>query len=333
MVRKMNNKAKKRWIFLSWSYSRRSEDIAALEGIEYFYFPIKQKIRFYQFPLLFIKTVFFLIKRRPEVIFIQHPPVHALLPVLLYSFFSRAKYVIDSHITPGTTLVEKPYHNIYLLLHRFYSYNAAVTLFHSRAILERLKQWRCNCMVLENPVRILELKSTYHVLRKPAVGMVTSLSPDEDIQEVIDAARDLKNITFYITGDEKKVIGSTLSSVSKNIIFTGFIKGKDYYEFLKGMDAIIVLTDREESALLGAYETVSAETPLVLSDTMTMRYYFPYGAIFVRNRKDSIKEGIELAIRESGRLTKEIKQLKIDKLGKQDKNFSRIEKFLGKCRG
>ena len=324
----MNNETKKRWIFLSWSYSRRSEDIAKIEGFDYFYFPLSQKIRIFQFPLLFVKTIFLLSKKRPEVIFIQHPPIHVILPVLLYSMLTGARYIIDSHITPGTTLIEKPHHNIYLFLHRFYSYLATVTLFHSKAILERGKKWRCNYMVLENPVRVLDIESSFPIQRRPAIGMVSSLSPDEHIIEVIEAAGDLKNVIFYITGDKEKIPRRILTSTSENIHFTGYFKGNNYYEFLKAIDLAIVLTDREESALLGAYEALSAETPLVLSDTQTMRYYFPRGAIFVRNSKEAIKVGIENGLKKRERLRREIKQLKELKLKKQKENFLKIEKLI-----
>ena len=94
------------------------------------------------------------------------------------------------------------------------------------------------------------------------------------------------------------------------------------------MDIVIVLTDREESALLGAYETVSAETPLVISDTETMRYYFPMGAVFVRNDKEKIKEGIETALAQKEKLAEEIKELKKIKLYRQRENFSRIDTIL-----
>jgi hypothetical protein len=316
---------KDRTIFLSWSYSRRSEDIAAVKGIEYIYFKLNQRIRFFQFPILCIKTLLFLSRKRPHTIFIQHPPIHALLPVLIYSLVSGSKYIIDSHITPGTTLVERPHHSFYVFLHRFYSTFASMTLFHSRMILERFKRWRCRCMVLENPVRPLEITSDYPVPRRPAVGMVSSLSVDEYLEEVIGAASELPDIQFFITAEKERVASLTATS---NIHYTGFIKGIRYYEFLKAMDMMVVLTDREESALLGAYETVSAETPLIVSDTMTMRYYFPCGAVFVKNNRGSIKEGVLRALREKETLERDIMVLKEKKLRKQQENLSLIDAVL-----
>lgn len=183
-------------------------------------------------------------------------------------------------------------------------------------------------MVFENPVRKLSIKSHFPVPKRPSIGMVTSLSPDEHIEEVIEVAKDLTNITFYITGDMKKIPHNILSSASENIRFTDYIGGNYYYEFLKAMDVVLVLTDRKESALLGAYETISVETPLVISDTQIMRYYFPLGAVFVKNNREAIKEGIEKALLEKERLAEELKQLKEAKLKKQSENLLRLEKLL-----
>jgi glycosyltransferase involved in cell wall biosynthesis len=311
-------------IFLSWSYSRRSEDIAALLDIPYQCFSLNQGLRLLQFPALFVKTLFFLLRRHPSLVFVQHPPVHVLLPVLLYCLFSGARFIIDSHITPGTTLVEKPHHRFYLLLHRFYSFFAEVTLFHSEAILERSKEWWGDFMVLENPVRELSLKGNFPVAQRPAVGMVTSFSPDEHVEGVIEAALELPEVSFFITGSEYKVPAAMKQQAPRNVMFTGYISGESYYEFLNAMDLIIVLTDRAESALLGAYESISAETPLVVSDTPTMRRYFPQGVIFVEHRVESLTRGIEKGLGSRDALKEEIDSLKQKKLKIQSRTFKEI---------
>jgi glycosyltransferase involved in cell wall biosynthesis len=319
---------KEKWLFLGWSYSRRSEDIASIMEIDYFYYPLKKEIRILQFPFLFFRTFLYLCIKNPHVIFIQNPPVHALASVYLFSLISGKKYVIDSHIIPGTTLIEKPYHRFYLFLHKFYSYSAALTFFHSKAIKERLKKWRCNSIVLENPVRSLEDKTSFTVKKRPAVGVVSSFQPDEKLDVLLEAEKELPDISFYIAGDKSKLDKDVLKGVTPNIMFTDYLKGEYYYEFLKAMDVVVVLTDRQESALLGAYEAVAAETPLVLSDTVTMRYYFPYGAVFVENSKNEMKKGIEKALKKKKILEKEIKELKKTKIENQKKNLSTIENIL-----
>lgn len=319
---------KEKWLFFGWSYSRRSEDIAYIMGIDYFYYSLKEKIRLLQFPSLFFRTLLFLFRENPHIVFIQNPPIHALAPVFLYAVIAGKKYVIDSHIIPGTTLIEKPHHKFYLFLHKFYSYSAAATLFHSKAIKERFKKWRCDSIVVENPVRSVDDGTSFPVDKRPAVGVVSSFQPDEKLDVLLEAEKELPNIIFYIAGDKSKLNKDIINSVTSNIKFTDFLKGDYYYQFLKAMDAIIVLTDRQESALLGAYEAVAAETPLVLSNTVTMRYYFPHGAIFVENKKNEIKKGIEKALEKKKILAKEIKELKKEKIENQRKKMSTIKSII-----
>ena len=325
---KNNKTSREKWIFLSWSYSRRSEDIAEVIGIKYIFFPLNQKIRFLQFPLLFIKTILFLKRESPNVIFIQHPPIHSIFPVFLYALIYKKKYIIDSHITPGTTLIEKPHHHIYLILHRFYSYFAAVTLFHSKAILEKLHKWRCHSMVFENPVKFLKTMPPFIIKKRPAIGMVSSFSPDEHVEDVIKAAGGITNFYLYITGEREKLSSNLLKNIPQNVTFTGFIAGERYYAFLKALDIVIVLTDRKESALLGAYETLSAETPLIVSNTKTMKYYFPIGTVFVENNADSIRNGIKTAYNKRKALKSEINKLKLNKIKKQEKKIQKIMELV-----
>ncbi len=157
--------------------------------------------------------------------------------------------------------------------------------------------------------------------------MVTSFSKDEHIQDVIDCAREMKEVFFYITGDRRKAPRRMAESASANVRFTGYIQGEEYYAFLGCMDLVIVLTDREESALLGAYEAVSAETPLVVSDTETMRDYFPKGVVFVGNDSKGIEKGIRKALGEQEKLEAQIKELKKEKHTKQRKNFQKIDRL------
>ena len=183
--------------------------------------------------------------------------------------------------------------------------------------------------MLENPVRELVLDGDFSVEHRPAVGMVTSFSPDEHVDKVIEAAWKLPHISFFITGSEKKLPAELRKAAPQNVRFTGYISGHAYYEFLQAMDLIIVLTDREESALLGAYESISAETPLVLSDTLTMRHYVPGGAVFVENEVEWIRRGIEGGLGDEGRLKTEITKLKRKKLQQQGKTFLKIAAAAG----
>jgi glycosyltransferase involved in cell wall biosynthesis len=132
------------------------------------------------------------------------------------------------------------------------------------------------------------------------------------------------DISFYITGSKEKIPPALKDNAPPNVIWTGFISGSPYYAFLRAMDTVIVLTDREESALLGAYESISAETPLVVSDTSTMRYYFPSGTLFADNNAPSISRALGEALRRIRDLEAGIKKLKQQKLKRQAETFRKI---------
>ena len=62
---------------------------------------------------------------------------------------------------------------------------------------------------------------------------------------------------------------------------------------LYSADAIIDLTTRENCLLCGAYEAVACGTPLILSNTKTLRNYFNSGSVYVDNTVESIQAGVE----------------------------------------
>jgi hypothetical protein len=48
---------------------------------------------------------------------------------------------------------------------------------------------------------------------------------------------------------------------------------------MRSVDATIVLSERENCLLCGAYETVASEKPMILSNKEALRNYFDKGAI------------------------------------------------------
>jgi glycosyltransferase involved in cell wall biosynthesis len=79
---------------------------------------------------------------------------------------------------------------------------------------------------------------------------------------------------------------------------------------------------------MGAWEAMSCETPVILSDWELLRSTFPKGAIFVRNTKQSIQEGISRFFTDKEALTKDIIQLKVEKRVLWHSEISMIEDIL-----
>jgi len=62
--------------------------------------------------------------------------------------------------------------------------------------------------------------------------------------------------------------------MSDNLTLTAFIDDNAYVTLLYSCDLIVDLTTREDCLVCGAYESVSAEKPLLLSDTTALRVFW-----------------------------------------------------------
>ena len=89
-----------------------------------------------------------------------------------------------------------------------------------------------------------------------------------------------------------------------------FMPNEAYQNMLRTVDAVIVLTDKEYCLVCGGYEAVSAEKPLILSDTNALREYFSSGTVFTANNAEAIVASIRQAIENRDVLKKEIRKLK-----------------------
>ena len=71
-----------------------------------------------------------------------------------------------------------------------------------------------------------------------------------------------------------------------------------YDQLLNSVDGLVILTDRDNCLLCGAYEGVAAGKPMVLSRTTTLMSYFTRGAVFTDNQPDGSLHSIRTAIME-----------------------------------
>ncbi|WP_253485347.1 glycosyltransferase [Natronocella acetinitrilica] len=128
----------------------------------------------------------------------------------------------------------------------------------------------------------------------PSVMCVTTYSDDEPIDELIEALRSIEGVTSYLTGNYSKTrYANELASFKEDgVVLTGYISEIDYVDLMASVDVVVVLTIHEDLLTCGAYEAISLEKPLVLSDTHALRSYFRGAATYVKPTASSIGEGI-----------------------------------------
>lgn len=139
------------------------------------------------------------------------------------------------------------------------------------------------------PATPRKLRGTQNVL------YICSYAADEPYQQVFQSATQLPPDTFvYVTGDSTKA-GISPKDLPHNVVLTGFIPEQEFVDLLAASDVVVDLTGRENCLLCGAYESLAAGKPLVLSDTAALRGYFSRGVVYTKHSADAIAGAIRTA--------------------------------------
>ncbi len=100
------------------------------------------------------------------------------------------------------------------------------------------------------------------------------------------------------------------NTLPANVVLTGYISDDEYEEMLHSVDITIDLTSRENCLVCGAYESVAAEKPMILSNTEALRDYFSMGAVYTDHTSEPLKKAIEEIIKRKDELREQIRELK-----------------------
>jgi glycosyltransferase involved in cell wall biosynthesis len=179
-----------------------------------------------------------------------------------------------------------------------------------------MSQYGTNALVLEDKIPEFENHkiSSYHNQERKTnffnIAVISSFAKDEPISNVLEAASELPTIFFYITGNKSNASKALVKKKLENVFFTGFLDHQDYVDLLHFVDSIMVLTDRYETMLSGAYEAVSAEKPLISYTSRPIRRYFSKGTIYMNNSPSDIKKAIKEVQEKKEILSEGMRQLK-----------------------
>ena len=316
--------------FIAWTrYNRRSDLLAEHFGATMHHLRYGQNGNLLQAPFRYIvlagRTWGILRHEKPEVIFIQNPPIVTLLVAYLYCKLYQARYVIDSH----TAAFLSPKWRWSLKLHSFLSHHALTTIVTNNSLRDIVAGWGCDAFVLGFTPAQYPQGTPYPLDEGFSVLVVSAYAEDEPLDKVFEAAARLPGVNFYITGDSKRIAPRLMSVKPDNCHLTGYIPYEQYVGLMREVDTVIDLTDRDHTLLLGAFEAVSLGTPLIVSDWPILREYFSHGAVHVANTADAICEGIQQAQREHATLRKEIALLRDELQNEWEHKHAQLELLLG----
>lgn len=316
-------------MFIAWDpYTRRSDLLAQHLGATMHHIYHGQRGKLLQVPVRYLaqslETWKVLCRERPDVVLVQNPPIFCVLFAFFYAWRYDARYVIDSHT--GAFVSRRWRWS--LGLHRLLSHRAAATIVHNEYQAEIVKHWDCRYCVLEDPLGDFSSATCFPISDQCNVAVINTFADDEPLDIIVEAADRLTEVSFYVTGDSKRISPRLSAMKMKNCHFTGYLPYDQYVGLLKAVDFVLDLTTREHNLLSGAFEAVSVGTPLIISDSQILRDYFPQGTIHVPNTVEGICEGVRRAQREQSVLQQGILQLR-DKLQTEwQQQFSELQCLL-----
>lgn len=242
-----------------------------------------------KYPFQALKTLVVLARQRPQAIFVQNPPIFASLMVYLWGLVTGAKYIIDSH----TDALLASWWKWSLSLHRYLSRRAITTLVTNDHLRQMVADWGASAFTLTDvPTTFPERKQIHLNGNSFNVLYVSTASYDEPICEVLEAARVLPEVGFYITGDYRTEMPHVVQNAPGNVHFTGYVPDEEFFGLFEAVQVVMCLTTENHTMQSGASEALWLGKPIITSNWPMLRGYFNRGALHVNNTADEIYRAV-----------------------------------------
>jgi glycosyltransferase involved in cell wall biosynthesis len=228
-------------------------------------------------------------QEQPEVVFVMTPPLVAALPAFWYAWRRGAHVVLDAH----SAAFMHPRWRWFQWLQRWMCRRAATTLVHNEHIAALVTRAGAHSTLVPDVPVVYERSEVFPRPQAFTVAVVCSFNYDEPLPAIIEAATQLPDVRFFVTGNPKHLDASLKSRLPDNMTLTGFLSDEAYGSLIAGADAVLTLTTRDHTMLRGAYEAIYQGTPVIVSDWPLLKEAFPEGAIHVDNTPPSIAAAVD----------------------------------------
>ena len=283
-------------LFLVWgppSHGPRSQVFARELGIRELHFLNVTTQRgvwsaLFKYPLLAIRTLGLLFRKRPQLVFVQSPPGLAVLFVFLYCTLTGSHYIVDAH----SAALLLPFWTKPRWLWAGLARKALATLVTNEHFAQTLRSWGARALVIRDIPTTFPEGGTYPLNGDFNVAVVNTFATDEPLEQVLEAARGLDGVHFYITGRVSRGDPRLLERAPGNVTFTDFLSSEQYYALLRGGHAVMCLTTRDNTMQRGACEALSLAKPIITSQWPLLKEYFRQGTVHVDNTSTGIRQGV-----------------------------------------
>ena len=283
-----------------------------------------KKSRILRVPIFILKTLWVLLRKRPNILVIQCPSVILGCLVGFFKPICGYKLVVDAH--NAAVDPDEFYSKLVKFLYRYCQKRCDLIVI-TNAELEKFIIDKQKIVCLPDKLPFFPDTNHYKVTSKYNIVYICSFSADEPYWEVFEGAKLLTEIdvTIYVTGNYSH-IRSELSKITlpSNIQLTGFLSEPEYISLLYSVDMGVVLTERQGCLTCGAYELVSSNKPMVITGTDTIKKYFNFSAVYCENTPCSIASSIRKCINQLPELSQQLENGKTIMQRKWDDSFRKF---------
>lgn len=279
-----------RTLYLAWTqFQRRQQSMAEVLPIECVFLPRRGRRRLastvVDYCRLFLRTLSVLRQHRPEVLWIQVPPLPLLWVALWYRRFNapEMRLVGDCH---NATFA--PRWRWVPLAFRMLSACDLVIVHNedmrARALSHGIDADRL--LVLEDvPAsathRVTKALPTELLARpRPWILVPGSFAADEPVNELLQAAKKAPDWTFVLTGRTENAArhGHRLENAPPNVYLPGYVETAVFDSLMQASDLVLALTRHDGIQLSACNEALGFGKAIVISDTPLLRRMFGKGA-------------------------------------------------------
>jgi glycosyltransferase involved in cell wall biosynthesis len=283
-------------LFLVWGtpdQGPRSRVMADKLGIEaHFVYTLLPRGALYvpvKYSIQAVRTMLLLFRKRPQVVWVQNPPLLAVFCVYFYCVLTRAGYVVDAH---SEALLSHGWTAPPAWIKGFLARRAITTIITNERLRQMVNKLGGHALIIRDVPTTFKVQHEYPVSDKFNVALINTFAADEPLEQVLNAAGDLAGIQFYITGKLGRKHSGLAHGAPANVHFTDFLPDETYYGLLSAAQAVMCLTTRDHTMQRGACEALSLGKPIITSDWPMLRQYFNKGTVHVDNTAEGIRQGV-----------------------------------------
>lgn len=275
-------------LWITWEKQRRSTILSKEFGARLFTLE-KNSGRFYRYFYLSAKTLGLLIKHRPKYVFCQNPSIILAAVLCFVKPIFGYCLIVDRHtnLKLAYKYSNDPKWVTFRCISNYSLKRADYTIVTNKYLKLLCRNITKRTLIL--PDKVPE-KTNLPVSSEPTKShhgtsalFICTFADDEPYQTIIEAARLVPDITVKMTGNYKKALNDDqISKLPENVVLLGFVSDEEYFRQIQKSSFTIVLTTNEFTLNCGSYESLALGTPMLLSDTKTIRSYFNFGALYTR---------------------------------------------------